>query len=191
MKRGGPSGPRQRKGILAVSMPCYERAAMNAPARAAGAGNPRRPTQARVRRALGHPKGSSAHRTRRHAADQVSTRATGLASLVSIATCGEAGNCSTFARWPSHKRVSSTISPLGNPSASRRPFRLSFFTLRNRARRFSDVHGRKDAKRRDRSRVREAGRRRAPFRSRGPHSNAKDLRGATPVRRGVHRVGRS
>jgi len=81
-------------------------------------GSARRSTQARVRRALGHPKSSSAHRTRRHAADQVSARATGLASLVSIAACGEAGNCSTFARWPSHKRVSSTIWPPGNSSAS-------------------------------------------------------------------------
>jgi hypothetical protein len=29
-----------------------------------------------------------------------------------------AGNCSTLARWPSHIRVSSTISPSGNSSAS-------------------------------------------------------------------------
>src|SRR5207245_11505289 len=32
---------------------------------------------------------------------------------------GEAGNCSTVACWPSHSRVSSTVSPSGNSSASR------------------------------------------------------------------------
>jgi hypothetical protein len=31
---------------------------------------------------------------------------------------GEAGNCSTVACWPSHIRVSSTVSPSGNSSAS-------------------------------------------------------------------------
>jgi hypothetical protein len=31
---------------------------------------------------------------------------------------GEAGNCSTVACWPSHSRVSSTVSPSGNSSAS-------------------------------------------------------------------------
>src|SRR5262245_35047923 len=30
----------------------------------------------------------------------------------------EAGNCSTVARWPSHSRVSNTVSPSGNSSAS-------------------------------------------------------------------------
>jgi hypothetical protein len=31
---------------------------------------------------------------------------------------GDAGNCSTVACWPSHSRVSSTVSPSGNSSAS-------------------------------------------------------------------------
>ena len=31
---------------------------------------------------------------------------------------GEAGNCTTVACWPSHSRVSSTISPSGNSRAS-------------------------------------------------------------------------
>jgi hypothetical protein len=31
---------------------------------------------------------------------------------------GEAGNCNTVARWPSHSRVSNTVSPSGNSSAS-------------------------------------------------------------------------
>ena len=53
---------------------------------------------------------------------------------------------------------------------------IVFLHFAEPSRRFSNVRGRKDAKRRDRSRVREAGRRRAPFRSRGPRSNAKDYR---------------
>ena len=41
-------------------------------------------------------------------------------TTVSSAVAGRdpAGNCSTVARWPSHKRVTSTTCPSGNSSAS-------------------------------------------------------------------------
>ena len=35
-----------------------------------------------------------------------------------VAAFAPAGNCSTVARWPSHKRVTSTTCPSGNSSAS-------------------------------------------------------------------------
>ena len=41
-----------------------------------------------------------------------------LCSCAAFTGRGVAGNCSTLARWPSHSRVSSTISPSGNSSAS-------------------------------------------------------------------------
>src|SRR5262245_18385476 len=46
---------------------------------------------------------------------------------------GEAGNCSTVACWPSHSRVSSTVSPSGNSSASWCTLGLSALICRNRA----------------------------------------------------------
>ena len=39
-------------------------------------------------------------------------------SAASLVARGEAGSCSTVARWPLHNRVSSTICPPGNSSAS-------------------------------------------------------------------------
>ena len=41
-----------------------------------------------------------------------------LCSCAAFTGRGVAGDCSTLARWPSHSRVSSTISPSGNSSAS-------------------------------------------------------------------------
>ena len=41
-----------------------------------------------------------------------------LCSCAAFTGRGVAGNCSTLARWPSHSRVSSTISPSGNSNAS-------------------------------------------------------------------------
>jgi hypothetical protein len=39
-------------------------------------------------------------------------------SGLSVARCAAAGNCNTVARWPSHRRVRSTICPSGNSNAS-------------------------------------------------------------------------
>src|SRR5262249_61456016 len=47
--------------------------------------------------------------------------------------CGEAGSCSTLACWPSHRRVSSTVSPSGNSSASWCTLGLPALICRNRA----------------------------------------------------------
>jgi len=50
-----------------------------------------------------------------------SIQATGEACICSRAsrvTRGVAGNYSTVARWPSHRRVTSTICPSGNSRAS-------------------------------------------------------------------------
>src|SRR5215470_4422541 len=47
--------------------------------------------------------------------------------------CGEAGSCSTVACWPSHRRVSSTVSPSGNSSASWCTLGLPALICRNRA----------------------------------------------------------
>jgi hypothetical protein len=48
------------------------------------------------------------------------SRTVGLATSTSRVDCGglTAGNCSTVARWPSRRRVSSTTWPSGNSSAS-------------------------------------------------------------------------
>ena len=47
------------------------------------------------------------------------SRSCGSTTLPSaIAAFAPAGNCSTVARWPSHKRVTSTTCPSGNSSAS-------------------------------------------------------------------------
>ena len=48
--------------------------------------------------------------------DSRSCRSTTVSSAV--AARDPAGNCSTVARWPSHKRVTSTTCPSGNSSAS-------------------------------------------------------------------------
>jgi len=48
--------------------------------------------------------------------DSRSCRSTTVSSTV--AARDPAGNCSTVARWPSHKRVTSTTCPSGNSSAS-------------------------------------------------------------------------
>src|SRR5262245_13021300 len=45
----------------------------------------------------------------------------------------DTGNCSTVACWPSHSRVSSTVSPSGNSSASWCTLGLSALICRNRA----------------------------------------------------------
>src|SRR5215468_5218925 len=61
---------------------------------------------------------------------------------------GEAGNCSTVACWPSHSRVSSTVSPSGNSSASWCTLGLSALICRNRATFFPSLMcGRKAKKR--------------------------------------------
>src|SRR5262245_2570280 len=60
---------------------------------------------------------------------------------------GEAGNCSTVACWPSHSRVSSTVSPSGNSSASWCTLGLSALICRNRATFPSLMCGRKAKKR--------------------------------------------
>jgi hypothetical protein len=41
-----------------------------------------------------------------------------ICSCVALATRADAGNCSTVACWPSHRRVTSTICPSGNSRAS-------------------------------------------------------------------------
>src|SRR6516162_6422639 len=50
-----------------------------------------------------------------------------------VTGCGEAGSCSTVACWPSHRRVSSTVSPSGNSSASWCTLGLPALICRNRA----------------------------------------------------------
>jgi hypothetical protein len=49
--------------------------------------------------------------------DGESARACGSA-FSAVAGCAPAGNCNTVARWPSHRRVTSTTCPSGNSNAS-------------------------------------------------------------------------
>ena len=46
------------------------------------------------------------------------TRKSLFCAFASRTLRGTAGNCSTVARWPSHSRLSRTVCPLGNSSAS-------------------------------------------------------------------------
>jgi hypothetical protein len=69
--------------------------------------------------------GGSSYCTRRSARirlrDQIESedsRSCGSTVLSAVAARALAGNCSTVARWPSHKRVTSTTCPSGNSSAS-------------------------------------------------------------------------
>ena len=70
--------------------------------------------------------GGSSYCTRRSARirlrDQIESedsRSCGSTTVPSaVAAFAPAGNCSTVARWPSHKRVTSTTCPSGNSSAS-------------------------------------------------------------------------
>ena len=70
--------------------------------------------------------GGSLYCTRRSARirlrDQIESedsRSCGSTTVPSaVEACDPAGNCSTVARWPSHKRVTSTTCPSGNSSAS-------------------------------------------------------------------------
>ena len=70
--------------------------------------------------------GGSLYCTRRSARirlrDQIESedsRSCGSTTVSSaVAARAPAGNCSTVARWPSHKRVTSTTCPSGNSSAS-------------------------------------------------------------------------
>ena len=51
--------------------------------------------------------------------ERVDSRSCGSTTVPSaVAARAPAGNCSTVARWPSHKRVTSTTCPSGNSSAS-------------------------------------------------------------------------
>ena len=52
-----------------------------------------------------------------HAKSQ-GARASDLNGSFAAAGCGVAGNCNTVARWPSHRRVSSTTCPSENSKAS-------------------------------------------------------------------------
>jgi hypothetical protein len=47
------------------------------------------------------------------------TRSSDLSGSFATAGCAVPGNCNTVARWPSHRRVSSTTCPPGNSNASR------------------------------------------------------------------------
>lgn|GEM_PF-6338070 len=113
-----PRHPRRRNGILQIAVPRSGRGVMQT--------HMSEPPGQKPPALVPSPCQKSPRRAERlscveHSptpAGQVSISATGLASLASIAAFGEAGNCSTFARWPSHKRVSSTIWPPGNSSAS-------------------------------------------------------------------------
>ena len=46
------------------------------------------------------------------------SRTSRLTASPAAAGCAPIGNCNTVARWPSHRRVSSTTCPSGNSSAS-------------------------------------------------------------------------
>src|SRR6266852_8177163 len=72
----------------------------------------------------------------REARDQVDSdgsRTCGAAASSAGAGCAAAGNCSTVARWPSHRRVSSTTCPSGNSNASWWVTALSMLICRKRA----------------------------------------------------------
>src|SRR5262252_9628734 len=46
------------------------------------------------------------------------SRTSRLTASPAVTGCAPIGNCNTVARWPSHRRVSSTTCPSGNSSAS-------------------------------------------------------------------------
>jgi hypothetical protein len=70
---------------------------------------------ARFKKRAAERKGNRSTRaaTRHHA-----TAEPRIFSCAGLATRADAGNCSTVARWPSHRRVTSAICPSGNSRAS-------------------------------------------------------------------------
>jgi hypothetical protein len=114
-------------GRILLSSPSHVRDRHTLPTAAAAAarvpltGSSRGALQFRSKRPLDlleRPAKVSAPMSAHHQDESKGSRTSGVACFSPASGRAAAGNCSTVARWPSHRRVSSTTCPSGNSNAS-------------------------------------------------------------------------